>query len=196
MVAGYPYADTLPADDGPIDEGCEEIWSDDTFAVSWRTTDISTRATEDAASLATTILNSPRINLATDHSSGVTDQANARQNIADTAGGGRARRSSYGTAPGGTIMLDTRLLSGMVALAQQYSFSVAEICGGSHNSNSRHYAGVGTDINVINGRHVSASHPDVAAFKARCRELGATEVLGPGAPHHDTHVHAAWPRPA
>jgi len=194
MVASYPYPDTLPADDGLIDEG-GEIWSDDTFAVSRRTTDISASATEDAASLATTILNSPRIKLATVHSSGVADQANARQNIADTAGGGRARRSSYGTAPGGTVMLDTRLLSGMVALAQQYSFAVAEICGGSHNSNSRHYAGVGTDINEINGRHVSASHPDVAAFKARCRELGATEVLGPGAPHHDTHVHAAWPRP-
>jgi hypothetical protein len=31
---------------------------------------------------------------------------------------------------------------------------------------------------------------------ARCRALGATEVLGPGDQGHDDHIHAAWPRPA
>jgi chitosanase len=191
----YAQREAPAADGGPIDEDYGEIWSDDTYAASMLAPGISTAVTADAASLATTILNSPRIKLATVHSSGVEDQANARQNIADTAAGGRARRSSYGTAPGGTVMLSLKLLGGMVALAEQYSFSVSEICGGSHNSNSRHYAGVGVDINAVNGRGISASHPDLAAFKARCRELGATEVLGPGAPHHDTHVHAAWPRP-
>jgi chitosanase len=188
---GYP--DPRPPG-GSIDLDDGEIWGDDTFAASMHAP-FAAAATADSASLAATILNSPRIRLATIHSSGIADQANARQNIADTAAGGRARRSSYGNAPGGTVMLSPKLLSAIVSLSEEYSFSIAEICGGSHNLNSRHYAGVGTDINIINGRHISASHPDVAAFKARCRELGATEVLGPGAPNHDTHVHAAWPRP-
>jgi chitosanase len=192
---GYVYSDALAAEAGPIDEDYGAIWSDDTFAANMQAPGVSAAITADAASLATTILNSPRIKLATVHSSGIADQANARQNIADTAAGGRARRSNYGTAPGGTVMLSQKMLAGMVALAEQYSFSVSEICGGSHNSTSRHYAGVGLDINAVNGRGISASHPDLAAFKARCRELGATEVLGPGVPNHATHVHAAWPRP-
>lgn len=171
-----------------------EIWGDDFFAADAASA-AAAGAGETTAALAAGILANPDINLATVHVSGVVDRANARQNIADTAGGGAARRSSYGTAPGGSVPLDRRLLRGLVALSQQYTFSIAEIAGGSHNANSRHYAGVAADFNIINGRRISAAHPDLAAFKARCRELGATEVLGPGAPHHDTHVHAAWPRP-
>jgi hypothetical protein len=87
------------------------------------------------------------------------------------------------------------MLRGLLALAQEYSFSISEIAGGSHSSNSRHYAGVAADFNKVNGRPINAGHPDLIAFKARCRALGATEVLGPGAPGHATHVHAAWPRP-
>jgi hypothetical protein len=148
-----------------------------------------------SSALAGRILASGRIELATTHSSGVTDRATPRFNIEMTAAGERAQRSSYGTAPGGTVMLDRRLLEGLLALAGSYRFAVAELCGGSHNPNSRHYAGVAADINVINGRRVGSGHPDLDAFKALCRALGATEVLGPGQAGHDTHVHAAWPRP-
>lgn len=191
----YTYSDAPSGAGGPVDEDDGEIWSDDTFAARMLGPGVAAATAADPASLATAILNSPRIKLATVHSSGHVDQANARQNIADTATGGRARRSHYGTAPGGSVMLSQKMLAGMVALAEQYSFSVSEICGGSHNPTSRHYAGVGLDINAVNDRRISASHPDLAAFKARCRELGATEVLGPGVPNHATHVHAAWPRP-
>jgi chitosanase len=192
---GIPYLGGSSAADRGAEEGYGEIWGDDAFAAGAVAASSLAAASESLSSLATTILNHPGISLATVHSSGVVDQANARQNIADMAAGGPARRSSYGTAPGGVVMLDGRLLRGMIALAQQYTFSVAEICGGSHNSNSRHYAGLAADFNIVNGRGISAAHPDLMAFKARCRELGATEVLGPGAPHHETHVHAAWPRP-
>ena len=96
---------------------------------------------------------------------------------------------------GGTVSLDIRMLAGVVALARQYTFAVSEFCGGSHSPTSRHYAGVTADFNIINGHHVSPGHHDVPAFMARCRALGATEVLGPGFPGHDNHVHAAWPRP-
>ena len=197
IVESFAYPDPGSADQYAPDEGNEEVWGDDTYAARAGLSEMAfpAAAAESVASLATTIMNSARISLATVHTSGVVDQANPRQNIVDTAAGGRARRSHYGTAPGGTVMLDPRLLRGMVALSQQFTFSVAEICGGSHNSNSRHYAGIAADFNVVNGRGISASHPDLAAFKTRCRELGATEILGPGAPHHETHVHAAWPRP-
>jgi hypothetical protein len=88
------------------------------------------------------------------------------------------------------------MLGGVMALAQEYAISISEFCGGSHSRNSRHYAGITADFNIINGRHVSPSHHDVPAFMARCRALGATEVLGPGDQGHDDHIHAAWPRPA
>ncbi|MBN9088335.1 MAG: chitosanase [Reyranella sp.] len=152
-------------------------------------------AASSAVSLAQQILADTGISLATAHASGIPDQATARQNIVDTAAGRPASRSSYQGAPGGTVSLDIRMLGGVVALAQQYTFAVSEFCGGSHSANSRHYAGVTADFNIINGRHVSPGHPDVPAFMARCRALGATEVLGPGFPGHDNHIHAAWPRP-
>ena len=93
------------------------------------------------------------------------------------------------------MALSSNMLSGLLGLAERYSFAVSELCGGSHNPNSKHYAGLAFDINEINGKPVSAGHPDLEAFKALCRKLGATEVLGPGQPHHATHVHAGWPRP-
>jgi chitosanase len=149
-----------------------------------------------AASLAQQILTNARISLATVHASGIPDQANARQNIVDTAAGRPAHRSSYQNAPGGTVSLDVRMLGGVVTLGREFTLSISEFCGGSHSSTSRHYAGVTADFNIINGQHVRPGHPDVPTLMARCRALGATEVLGPGFPGHDNHVHAAWPRPA
>jgi len=145
--------------------------------------------------LASRILSNPNIVLATVHFSGVVDQANARQCMVDTAAGLQARRSTYGTAPGGAVWLDVRMLRGLLSLAETCRFHVSELCGGSHSANSRHYRGLGVDVNIINGQRISASHPDQAAFRMRCRDLGATEVLGPGAAGHATHIHAAWPNP-
>lgn len=152
-------------------------------------------ATDSTAALAQTILNNPNITLATAHSSGQVDDANARQNIIDTAAGRPARRSSYGSAPGGTVPLNARLLEGLLALAERLTFAISELAGGGHSPNSRHYVGVAVDINAINGEHVSANHPDVRRFGERCAALGATEIRGPGDPGHSSHVHVAWPRP-
>lgn len=141
------------------------------------------------------ILNNPNITLATDHVSGNVDNANARQNIEDTAKGVDVTRSSYGSAPGGTVKLDIQLLAGILKLAETYKFSISELAGGEHAKGSRHYDGVTVDVNMINGKRVGATHPDVRNFMQQCRDLGATEVLGPGNPGHDTHIHCAWPRP-
>lgn len=145
--------------------------------------------------LAGWILNNANITLATAHVSGVNDNATARQNIEDTSNGRAASRSSYKNAPGGSVELDIKLLTGILKLAETYRFSISELAGASHSRTSRHYDGGTVDVNVINGQRVSRTHPDVANFKRHCRRLGATEVLGPGDKDHDTHIHCAWPRP-
>jgi len=173
------------------DIGTDEIWSE----LEPPAAQLAADAADTAASLAMRIQQSPKIVLARVHASGVQDNATAFDNINDTADGRMAHRSSYGNAPGGVVNLDVRMLGGMLDLAESFRFSVSEFCGGNHNPNSRHYAGCTADINTINGRHVSADNPFVAPFRQRCRELGATEVLGPGDAGHSTHIHAGWPRP-
>ena len=173
------------------DGATDEIWSELEPPASLLAEGVG----ETTASLARRIQQSPKIVLTRSHASGVQDNATAFDNIKDTAEGRAAHRSSYGNAPGGVVNLDARMLRGMLELAETFSFSVSEFCGGSHNRTSRHYAGCTADINTINGRHVSADDPSAALFQQRCRELGATEVLGPGDAGHSTHIHAGWPRP-
>lgn len=140
------------------------------------------------------IRDSTAITLSNSHVSGVNDDATALKNIRDTADDRDAQRSTYGNAPGGTVALRQTMLQGMLDLADSYNFRVSEIAGGSHGPNSRHYAGIAFDIDRINGAPVNAGNPHFGAFMERAEELGATEVLGPGDPNHNTHVHAAWPR--
>ena len=92
------------------------------------------------------------------------------------------------------MQLQTPVLELILALAEDYVLSISEIAGGSHSANSRHYAGVAIDITFVGSKPVTASPPDVAEFMQRCRDLGCTEVLGPGDPGHSTHVHAALAR--
>lgn len=173
------------------DNGTDEVWSE----LEPPAAHLAADAAETPASLAKRIQQSPKIVLARVHASGIQDNATAFDNINDTADGRTAHRSSYGNAPGGVVNLDLRMLRGMLELAELFRFSVSEFCGGNHNPNSRHYAGCTADINTINGRHVAAGNPFVVQFQQRCRELGATEVLGPGDAGHSTHIHAGWPRP-
>ena len=127
--------------------------------------------------------------------SGRYDGASALDNINQAAGGHAAKRSSYGTAPGGYVRLDFRMLLAMHDLAKGgYTFRVTAVAGASHSSNSRHYAGLAFDVDTINGQRVGYGNPYWRTFLKRCRELGATETLGPGDRGHSTHIHAAWPR--
>jgi zinc D-Ala-D-Ala carboxypeptidase len=137
--------------------------------------------------LATRILGTHTITLATVHVSGVVDGADAHSEIVDTSHGGQAKRSHYGTAPGGTVALDPRMLQGILNRAQSASFRVSEIAGGSHTTtHSRHYNGTAFDVDQINGRQVRPG-ADATAFMQGCRNDGATEVLFEG-----THVHCGW----
>jgi hypothetical protein len=86
------------------------------------------------------------------------------------------------------------MLQGLLTLAENHTFRVSEIAGGEHSERSAHYGGTAVDIDMIDGRVVSATHPTVRAFIARARALGAVEILGPGNAGHDHHVHLAWRR--
>lgn len=129
------------------------------------------------------------------HSSGNQDAATALKNVVDTSNGMPAQRSSYDGAPGGTVPLGLAMLEGMLTLARTYTLGISEVAGGKHSPTSRHYVGVAFDVAKINGALVNGSHPEFKALMAAARSAGATEVLGPGDAGHDTHVHAAWPRP-
>ena len=139
-----------------------------------------------------------RVLLAKEHESGIDDHAQAFYNIQDTAAGKQARRSSYANdglpaAPGGTVLLDERLLTTMLTLQKTYSFEVSEIAGGCHSANSRHYRGLAMDVNVINGKHVSPTNPYFMQVVQLCARLGATELLHPGNDsHHQDHVHIGF----
>ena len=144
-------------------------------------------------SLATSILNNPRIGLANFHVSGRRDQATAFDNMRQAAAGQRSRRSSYQRAPGGETFLDNRMLGAMDRLTRAgWSFRVTELAGGSHSPTSRHYAGTAFDVDYINGVKVGWGNPHVQGFMRACRWLGAREVRGPGTPGHRTHVHVEW----
>jgi zinc D-Ala-D-Ala carboxypeptidase len=137
----------------------------------------------------------PKISLMRRQVSERSDGASSWDNIVATSGGGNARRSWYGNAPGGYTKLDPRMLRAMKILAKQgYQFRVTSIAGGSHSRGSRHYAGLAFDVDQINGIKVGYGNPYWREFLKRCRELGATETLGPGDSGHSRHVHAAWPR--
>ena len=146
--------------------------------------------------LAKRILNHPKITLLPKQVSGRIDGASAYHNIAAAARGYSAKRSSYGTAPGGYVALRRQMLLAMLYLADNrgYTYRVTSIAGGSHSRTSRHYAGIAFDVDMINGRKVGYSNPYYKAFMRAGRAKGATEVLGLGDRTHSSHVHIAWPR--
>lgn len=147
--------------------------------------------------IAKSILNHRGISLATTHDSGRSDKANAKQNIKDTAAGRKARRSHYGTAPGGSVTLNKNMLNAMLKLntAKRFTFKVTEVAGGSHSRGSKHYAGRAFDVGTVNGKRVSTSgagYNNAKKFMRACRSYGAVLVLGPGDSGHSTHVHCQW----
>jgi hypothetical protein len=146
-------------------------------------------------SLADELLSHSGVSVLNFHVSGVRDDATAKANLLQVAAGKSAKRSYYGNAPGGAVMMDLQMLKALRILAKEgYTFRITELAGGSHCSTSRHYAGVAFDIDTLNGKRIGYSNPKFRSFMRRCRELGATEVFGPGTRGHATHLHVAWPR--
>jgi hypothetical protein len=182
---------TIPVTDEE-DESAAASEDQATPSLEDETPDLSDLAVSERQRLAQQVLASSRINLLTVNPSGVRDGADPRSNIRDTAAGTSAKRSCYGNAPCGRVFLSVKMLRGMLTVANTYSFRVTAIAGASHSPASRHYRGVAFDVDVINARAVNISNPFFKAFMQRCRNLGATELIGPPSLGHKTHVHCAW----
>ena len=177
-------------------EESAEIWGDDHFAESRGFAEAAAAERPmNAATIAEEILSNPRIKLATSHVSGVVDEANAHQNMEDAADGHAAHRSSYGGAPGGTVSLNLSMLRGMLGLAERYSFAVSELCGGSHNPNSRHYAGVAFDVNEINGRPVRAGILTSKPSRRSAANSAPLKYWDQASPTTQPTSMSWWPRP-
>jgi hypothetical protein len=134
------------------------------------------------------------ITLDTVHASGVVDSATAAANLAQLAAGGNARRSSYGTAPGGSTPVLLRVLSSLRAMGVRGRVTVSEVAGGSHAAGSAHYSGRALDVRIVNGVHV-ARGSSYGWVVDTCRAYGATHVYHPSYdPYggHAGHVHCDW----
>jgi hypothetical protein len=149
---------------------------------------------ETVASIATGILRSTRITLATAHASGVRDNATADDDMLALAAGHWAPRSAYQNAPGGSTPVDIHLLRALRALGSQASVVVSEVAGGSHAVGSSHYRGEAMDISVVNGVSIAAGG-NYSLVASVCRSYGATAVYDPAYdPYggHNNHVHCQW----
>jgi hypothetical protein len=146
---------------------------------------------------AAVIRDSSRISLLTFHVGGQSDPAStARQNIVDVANGSPARTSTFSHVGATNVNLDRNMLMAMVYMEvwDGFSFRVTALAGSRHGSaNSAHYRGKALDVDRIHGIPVNASNPFYTAFESACFYYGASLILGPGDPGHDTHIHCAWP---
>ena len=133
--------------------------------------------------------NSSRITLATSHASGVVDNANAKQNVVDTANGLPAARSCYGTAPCGTVWLHAKILQVISGLGNLMTIHVSEIAGGSHDTTtSYHYLGLAFDIDMVNGKPVNTAAIAKPVLDY-CIQQGASYA----ALDHGNDAHCQWP---
>jgi len=146
------------------------------------------------AQLARAIRADSGITLDTAHVSGVVDAATASADLYELANGQLARRSSYGTAPGGSTAVSMRVLQALQAMGNRGTVTVSEVAGGTHAAGSAHYSGRALDIRIANGVHVSAGS-SYGWVVDTCRDYGATHVYYPAYdPYggHAGHVHCDW----
>lgn len=120
--------------------------------------------------------------------------ASPKQNIRDTANGGKASAGG-GHVGAKKVYLSTNMLSWMRSYGKSNSYRVTTIVGCGHSSNSKHYRGLAVDIDFANGTKISTSSSGRSAANkvmSSCRKAGASEVLGPGDAGHSGHVHCGW----
>lgn len=128
------------------------------------------------------------------------DFADPTSEMNDTRDGNPARRSNYGNAPGGTVMLDTRMLAGLVHIAKTHRVRVSEIAGGSHSVGSKHYAGVAFDLDLVDGTGGQGNAlpwSTAGSVVAMCRQDGASYAIlettsGASSTTYGNHVHCQW----
>eukprot|EP00658_Telonema_sp_P-2_P056496 TRINITY_DN4494_c0_g1_i3.p1 TRINITY_DN4494_c0_g1~~TRINITY_DN4494_c0_g1_i3.p1 ORF type:complete len:360 (+),score=52.45 TRINITY_DN4494_c0_g1_i3:94-1173(+) len=123
------------------------------------------------------VLNHPQITLASTHSSGKVDTANARQEVVDAAGGKRATRSAYysgGQGPGGSTCLEPAMARFLLQLADEIGgVRVNEVAGGTHSTYSSHYAGHAVDVGSVGGARMTSGNPHIRKTLELCKANGA-----------------------
>ena len=148
---------------------------------------------------ASQILQNSNIKLAKSHTSGISDNAFAYNNIVDTANGLQASRSSYldddgkGTpAPGGTVYIDISLLKILLDLEEHFgTVIVSEIAGGCHSPNSKHYRGIAVDLTFVGGNVSDAKGREIYSFLVS-KGYSLTDVFGGNSVKENSyHYHIA-----
>jgi hypothetical protein len=127
--------------------------------------------------------------------SGVADRATAIDNFYAATSGVPAQRSAYGTAPGGSVCLQSSMMKGLYYVAASYRVVVTEIAGASHSSGSAHYDGMAFDVGTVNGTPVSSlGGATIDAVSQVCRSTGAVAVYNPlnDPAGHADHIHCDW----
>jgi hypothetical protein len=127
--------------------------------------------------------------------SDVPDRATAIDNFYAATSGLPARRSAYGTAPGGSVCLQGVMMKGLYYVAASYRVVVTEMAGASHSPGSAHYDGMAFDIGTVNGTPVSSlGEASIDAVSGVCRNTGAVAVYNPlnDPSGHADHIHCDW----
>lgn len=119
------------------------------------------------------------------------------QNIYTAASGLQVRAGN-----GRLICLQPNMLNGLHSLGGRFTdLIVTSMADGRHSARSNHYIGRAVDFGTVNGQFISDDVPgdgnDTPTAKERalldaCRATGADEIIGPGQPGHDNHIHCAW----
>lgn len=140
-----------------------------------------------SSSLAKQVLDQPKFNI----------QANPKGNLFDAAAGLQVDAGN-----GTKVCLQPNMLKGLNGLAGSFSeLTITSFATGVHSPRSHHYVGEAVDIGTVNGAVISDDVPGdgndtpTAAENAlmdQCAALGADEIIGPGQPAHDNHIHCAW----
>ena len=127
------------------------------------------------------VLSSSGITLNNFHPSGVRDNADPKKQVEAAAQGHEAERSSYGTAPGGSTCLSTRVADFLLKLGQQYGgVTVNSIAGADHSRGSSHYRGTTIDVGALKGRRLDDAEMAQLVVNTCVLDMGGRAISNPG----------------
>jgi len=127
------------------------------------------------------VLSSNEITLNSFHPSGVVDNADPLSEVQAAAKGREAKRSSYGTAPGGTVCLLPRMGEFLLKLGSKYGGVVVNsIAGADHSYGSSHYKGTTIDVGQLKNRVLDDVEMAKLVVKTCVLEMGGSAISNPG----------------
>jgi RHS repeat-associated protein len=149
------------------------------------TTNITRKAKSNTAEK---IKQTGNVEFATEHQSGIKDNANAQANINDAANGDKMSTSEYAHPKGAKVALNDNAANAFLSLAEKYKMSVSEIAGGKHGENSLHYQGKAYDVTHVNGNYMNKESDISKEFVDAARAVGFTVNIE----YEKNHIHLQW----